>query len=53
LSLEVKVKQTVESFSGFSAVVGWPWLDARCPPMPLYHSPSSSGAEKIRWKACG
>ena len=20
-------------------VVGWPWLDARCPPKPLYHSP--------------
>ena len=24
-------------------VVAWPWLGARCPPKPLYHSPSSTG----------
>jgi len=24
-------------------VVGRPWLDARCPPKLLYHSPSSAG----------
>jgi len=24
-------------------VEGWPWLDARCPPKLLYHSPSSAG----------
>jgi len=23
--------------------VTWPWLDARCPPKPFYHSPSSAG----------
>ena len=27
----------------YLCVVGWPWLDARCPPKPLYHSPSSAG----------
>ena len=30
-------------------LAGWPWLDSRCPPKPLYHSPSSAGQgrEKI------
>ena len=33
-------------------VVGWPWPDARCPPKPLYHSPSTTGhGEKIKRKA--
>jgi len=25
---------------------GLAWLDARCPPKPLYHSPSSAGQER-------
>lgn len=26
--------------------VGWPWLDQRCPPEPLYQVPSSAGLGK-------
>jgi len=31
-----------------SAVVGWPWLDTRCPPKLLYHpAPQLDRGEKI------
>jgi len=32
-------------------VVGWPWLDTRCPSQPLYHSPPQvDRGEKIQQK---
>ena len=36
----------VEAYSCYKAVVGWPWLDTRCPPKPLYHSPFSAGQRR-------
>jgi len=32
----------------------WPWLEARCPPKPFYHSPPQRDrGEKIQQKDCG
>lgn len=40
--------------TGWACVVGWPWLNARCPPKPLCHSPQGAswgeGAEERKYK---
>jgi len=38
----------------FLLVVGWPWLDARCPPSSSITAPPQlDSGEKVRWKAHG
>lgn len=50
---DLKCIQMLLHFS-VASVVGWPWLDAGCPPKPLYHLPPQlKRGEKTEPKAHG
>jgi len=48
-SLTYKTLNNTDLAMACWSVVGWPWLDARCPQKQLYHSTSSmeQGRENI------